>query len=212
MLSGASLSIRPGERVAIVGPSGAGKSTLLQLLARLADPDEGRVTLGGVDLRDAAIHDVRRAVRLAGQDAHLLAGTLAANLRIGGPSATDDELEAVLAAVGLGPWLAGLPDRLRTLLGEEGAAVSGGQRQRLGVARALLSPAGVVLLDEPTAMLDGETASALLDDVLAAVGDRTLVVVTHDGDRLDRFDRTLELRDGRIRERLARRTVAVAVG
>ncbi|MBJ7470912.1 MAG: thiol reductant ABC exporter subunit CydC, partial [Solirubrobacteraceae bacterium] len=210
VLTGAALTVMPGERVAIVGPSGAGKSTLVQLLGRLSDPDEGSVSLGGVDLRDATEADIRQRIRVAGQDAHLLAGTLAANLRIGAPDADEPALTRALDAVGLGPWLAALPDGLQTLVGEDGAAVSGGQRQRLSVARALLSPAELLLLDEPTAMLDGATAAALLHDALAAAPGRTVIVVIHDGDRLDLFDRVLELRDGQLRERVVSRESARA--
>jgi len=199
VLDGIDLDVMPGERIALIGPSGGGKSTLASILARLADPDAGEVRLGGVPLRDAAVADVRSRIRLAGQDAHLLAGTLAANLRIGAPDADEPAMAAALRSVGLGTWLDALPAGLGTLVGEDGVAVSGGQRQRIGVARALLSPAPLLILDEPTAMLDAATADALLDDVLAATEGRTLVVVTHDNDRLAPFERVLALRDGRLR-------------
>jgi ABC-type multidrug transport system fused ATPase/permease subunit len=197
------LTVQPGEHVAIVGPSGAGKSTLADLLARLADPDEGTIALGGVDLRTAPVEHVRERIRLAGQDAHLLAGTIAANVRIGRADATDAELERALEQAGLADWLDALPDGIHTLLGEDGVAVSGGQRQRIGLARALVSGAEILILDEPTAMLDPTTATGLLDDVLAT--DRTLIVVTHDPTALAGFDRVLELRAGAAHEAVGQR-------
>lgn len=199
VLDGVDLEIRPGERLALVGPSGTGKSTLLTLLARLADPDSGVVRLDGRPLDALPVADVRRKVRLAGQDAHLFATSVRENVRIGAPGADERRVEQALRVAGLGAWLDGLPDGLDTLVGEDGVAVSGGERQRLGLARAVVSPAEVLLLDEPTAMLDPPTAAAVLRDVLAAAAGRSVLVVTHAADGLDAFDRVLELRDGRLR-------------
>ncbi|WP_051471396.1 thiol reductant ABC exporter subunit CydC [Patulibacter minatonensis] len=198
VLDGVDLRVEPGERIAIVGPSGAGKSTLAALLVRLADPDDGDVRLGDVPLRDATTADVRARIRLAGQDAHLVATSLGANVRIGAPDADDAAVVAALRTAGLGAWFDALPDGLATLLGEDGLAVSGGQRQRIGLARALASPAGILVLDEPTAMLDAATAAAVVRDVLAATPGRTVVITTHDSATLDAFDRVLELRAGSL--------------
>ncbi|WP_022926820.1 thiol reductant ABC exporter subunit CydD [Patulibacter americanus] len=200
VLDDVALTLQPGERVALIGPSGAGKSTLATLLARLADADEGDVRLGGVPLADADPGDVRAHVRLAGQDAHLFATSVRENVRIGAPDADDARIEAALRTAGLGRWLDALPAGLDTLVGEDGVAVSGGERQRLGLARAVASPADVLLLDEPTAMLDPPTAAAVLDDVLRATAGRTVLVVTHAGEGLDAFGRVLELRGGRLHE------------
>ncbi|RKQ91838.1 ATP-binding cassette subfamily C protein CydCD [Solirubrobacter pauli] len=196
VLDGVDLAVEPGQHVAIVGPSGAGKSTLADLLTRLADPDAGTVALGGVDLKAVPAEQTRERIRLAGQDAHLLAGTVAANVRIGRPEAGDADIIRALREAGLAEWLAALPDGIDTRVGEDGVAVSGGQRQRIGLARALISLAEIIVLDEPTAMLDPETARAVREDILAT--DRTLIVITHDPTGLEAFDAVLELRDGAL--------------
>jgi thiol reductant ABC exporter CydC subunit len=187
------LRLEPGERVALVGPSGAGKTTVTNLLLRFLDPEEGRVTLGGSDLRSLRQDDVRRAFALAGQEAHVFDSTIRENLRLARPEATDDELHDALARARLADWVATLPDGLETLVGEDGARLSGGQRQRLVVARALLADAPVVLLDEPTAHLDPPTAEALVQDVLAAADDKSVLLITHRPEGLDLVDRIVTL-------------------
>ncbi len=198
MLDGVDLTLREGERVALIGASGAGKTVLVQLLAGLTEPDEGEIAAGGTPLNALAGQAVRDVVRLAGQDAHLFATSIANNVRIGAPGAGDGEVEAALRATGLGAWLDELPDGIDTLVGEEGFAVSGGQRQRIALARCLVSPARLLLLDEPTAMLDPPAARAFLADLDRAVGDRGVLVITHERIGLDRFDAVHELRDGRL--------------
>jgi len=198
LLDGADLELRPGRRVALVGPSGAGKTSLAHVLVRFRDLDGGRATLDGHDLRAYAQDDVRRVVALAGQDAHLFATTIRENVRLARPDATDAEILDALRRAGADAWVASLPDGLDTFVGDDGALVSGGQRQRIALARALLSGARILVLDEPTAHLDEETAAAVLDDLLDASSEIGLLVITHSPLRLERFDEVLRLEGGRL--------------
>jgi thiol reductant ABC exporter CydC subunit len=187
------LELEAGKRIALVGPSGAGKTTVTNLLLRFLDPDEGRLTIDGHDLRDYRQEDVRRTFALAGQDGHLFNSTIRANLLLARPGATDPELEEALRSARIAEWVSSLPDGLDTFVGEEGTRLSGGQRQRLVLARALLADAPVLILDEPTAHLDPITARALMDDMFDAAGDRTLLLITHRSEGLDRVDETVVL-------------------
>jgi thiol reductant ABC exporter CydC subunit len=191
---GFDLRLERGRRIALVGPSGAGKTTVTNLLLRFLDPEEGRVTVAGRDIREYRQADVRSLFALAGQDAHVFNTTIRANLALGRPEAIDAELWAALQRAQLAEWVESLPDALDTRVGEEGAELSGGQRQRLTLARALLSDAPVLLLDEPTAHLDPPTAHALVRDVLTAAGDRTVLLITHREDGLELMDEIVELR------------------
>jgi len=193
VLSDFDLQLDPGRRVALVGPSGAGKTTVTNLLLRFLDPVAGRVTLGGRDVRELHQQDVRRTFALAGQNAYVFNSTIRANLGLARPDATDAELEGVLRRARIDEWVASLPDGLDTLVGEEGSQLSGGQRQRLTVARALLSDAPVLILDEPTAHLDAETAEELVRDILAAADDRSVLLITHRPEGLDLVDEVVAL-------------------
>jgi ATP-binding cassette, subfamily C, bacterial CydC len=195
VLRGFDLRLEPGGKVALVGPSGAGKTTVLNLLLRFLDPVEGRITVGGHDLREHRQQDVRATFALAGQDAHLFDSTIRENLLLARPGAEDAELWAALQRARLADWVAGLPAGLETHVGEEGTMLSGGQRQRLVLARALLADAPVLLLDEPTAHLDPPTARALVEDVVAAAGDRAVLLVTHRPEGLERMDEIVTLTD-----------------
>jgi thiol reductant ABC exporter CydC subunit len=201
LLDGAELTLEPGCRVALTGTSGAGKTTLAHLLVRFLDPDVGRVSLGGIDVRELAQEDVRRAVMLAGQDGHLFTTTIRENLLLGRASAPDAELWQALDATGLATWIHSLPDGLETVVGEDGDLVSGGQRQRIGLARALLADCRFLILDEPTAHLDQDTAAVAMSALMHAAGDRGVLVITHRREGLECFDRVLELLDGAITRR-----------
>jgi ATP-binding cassette, subfamily C, bacterial CydC len=196
VLEDVDLRLEPGRRVALVGPSGAGKTTIANLLVRFLDPERGRVTLAGRDLREYRQEDVRRAIAVAGQDSHLFATTIRENVALGRRDASDEEVEDALRRVRMLDWVQSLPDGSSTLVGEEGRELSGGQRQRLVVARALLADAPVLVLDEPTAHLDPATASELIDDVLDANSSRTTLLITHRGEGLQRMDEVLRLESG----------------
>jgi ATP-binding cassette, subfamily C, bacterial CydC len=192
-LDGVSLRLEPGCRVALVGPSGAGKTTVVNLLLRFLDPEAGRVTLAGRDLREYRQEDVRRAIAVAGQESHLFSASIRENVCLARPGASDEDVEAALRRARLWDWVAGLPAGLNTAVGEQGCELSGGQRQRLVLARALLVDAPVLVLDEPTAHLDPPTARALVDDVFAAAGDRSVLLITHRAEGLDLVDEIIRI-------------------
>lgn len=198
VLEDVNLHIEPGDRIAITGPSGAGKSTLLQLLLRLEDPQAGCVRYGGVDLRQASLAQLHRRVAWLAQDAPVFLGTLRTNLLIGDPDAGDAALWAALDAARLGDFVRGLPDGLDTWVGETGASLSAGQARRLCLARALLAPASVLALDEPTAGLDEAAQAAFFSDLARATRGRTVVLVTHAVLPPGTVDRCLQLRGGRL--------------
>lgn len=187
------LALAAGTRVAVVGPNGSGKSTLLAVLARHLAPARGTHLLDGADVADLTLEDVRRHVAVVDDEPHVFAADLAANLRLARPAATDAELGRALALAGLGTWAAELPAGLTTRLGTGARGISGGERTRLGVARAVLADRPVVLLDEPTAHLDHATATAVLDDVLDATSGRSVVMVSHRAESLARFHEVLDL-------------------
>jgi ATP-binding cassette, subfamily C, bacterial CydC len=209
-LDGVDLDIPPGRRVAVVGPSGSGKSTLAAVLFRFRDPDAGTVHLDGIDVTAVPADTVRTLLTGMPQDPHVFASTVRENLRLARPDATDAELRAVLGRVGLDPAL------LDTDVGVHGTRLSGGMRQRLALARALLvpetggsetggpatdGPGPLLVLDEPTTHLDPETRDAVLDDMLSATAGRSLILITHDLDALDRMDDVVVLVEGRVQQR-----------
>ena len=199
-LDGIDLDLAPGEIVAVVGPSGAGKSTLAAVLLRFLDLESGTATLNGICIGDLDADAVRRVVGVAGQDAHVFDRTIGDNLRLARPDATEAELLAVLAAVGLLDWVDALPRGLETEVGEHGARLSGGQRQRLVVARALLADFPVLILDEPTEHLDTAAADALTATLLAAAAERSTLLITHRLCGLQAANRILVLDAGRVLE------------
>ena len=193
VLSDVNLTIRAGSTVAVTGPSGSGKTTLAMVLLRFLDPAAGRVTLGGTDITTLASDDVRKVIGLCAQDAHIFDSTIARNLRLARPEASEAELRGALGRARLLDWVDGLPAGLDTPVGEHGAQLSGGQRQRLALARVLLADFPVVILDEPAEHLDEQTAAELTRDLLSATEGRTRVIITHRPVEPDRVDQVLRL-------------------
>ncbi|MBQ0983310.1 thiol reductant ABC exporter subunit CydD [Streptomyces sp. F63] len=200
-LDGLDLDLTAGRRIAVVGSSGSGKTTLAQVLLRFLDPESGRYTLAGADATALDGDAVRRLVGLCAQDAHLFDSSLRENLRLARPSAEEPELLAALARARLLQWVEGLPEGLDTLVGEHGARMSGGQRRRLALARALLADFPVLVLDEPAEHLDLATADALTADLLAATEGRTTVLITHRLAGLEAVDEVVVLDRGRAVQR-----------
>lgn len=199
ILDGADLQLAPGERVAVIGESGIGKSTLGELLVRFQDPVAGRVSLGGMDVRELDEADLRSQALLCGQEAHLFNTTVRENLLIGERDASPAKLRRALAAVELADWVQSLPDGIDTLLGQDGEQLSGGQRRRLALARGLLGSPRFLILDEPTAHLDRPLANSVMRNLLAATQGRGVLVLAHaEIAELARFDRVLTIEHGRL--------------
>ncbi|GGR47902.1 thiol reductant ABC exporter subunit CydD [Streptomyces netropsis] len=211
-LDGLSMELVPGRRVAVVGRSGSGKTTLAQVLLRFLDAESGAYTLAGEDAAAMDGDALRRLVGLCAQDAHLFDSSVRENLRLARPDADEAELRAALRTARLLEWVDGLPQGLDTLVGEHGARMSGGQRQRLALARALLADFPVLVLDEPAEHLDLPTADALTADLLAATEGRTTVLITHRLAGLAAVDEVIVLERGRAVQRGAYEELAAADG
>jgi len=200
-LDGFDLDLPPGRRVALIGPSGAGKSTVAAVLLRFRDTAGGTVTLNGADLASYSAEAVRGVIGGCPQDPHIFDASIRDNLRLARPGATDEELAAAAARARLLPWIESLPLRWDTPVGAHGAAVSGGERQRLALARALLADPAVLILDEPTAHLDPEARSALTAELLALTAGRATVLITHELEGLDQVDEIIVLEHGKTAQR-----------
>ena len=193
-----SLTIKPGETVAVVGPSGAGKSTLIQLLLRFFDPVSGRVLLDGVDLRDMTRTDFRRSIALVPQDPVIFAASARENIRFGWPGASDgDVLEAARAAAAEG-FIEALPEGFDSPVGERGVMLSGGQKQRIAIARAILRDAPVLLLDEATSALDAESEKLVQGAIETVSQGRTTLIIAHRLATVKKADRIIVMEEGRI--------------
>ncbi len=197
-LDGVSLTVAPGETVALVGPSGAGKSTMFQLLLRFFDPHSGVIRLDGIDLRDLARDDFRKSVALVPQDPVIFAASARENIRFGRPDASDAEVESAARAAAAHDFIAALPQGYDAYLGERGIMLSGGQKQRIAIARAILRDAPVLLLDEATSALDAESERAVQQAVEALGRGRTVLVVAHRLATVKRADRIVVFDHGRI--------------
>lgn len=201
VLDGVDLELWPGRRVAVVGRSGAGKSTLANVLMRLSPYQEGSVALDGVELTEVEGDDCRRVVGLVAQDAHLFDTTIEGNLRLARRDATEEQLRDALNGARLLAWVDALPEGINTEVGEHGGRISGGERQRLAAARALLADFPVLVLDEPGEHLDAETGDAIVADVLDASGERAVLLITHRLAGLEDVDEVIVLDAGRVVER-----------
>jgi ATP-binding cassette subfamily B protein len=194
------LELRPGEHVALVGATGAGKSTVAKLLTRQYDPQEGRIELGGVDLRDATFESLHRRIVLLPQEGHLFSGTIADNVRLAHPEATDDEVRSALRRIGALDRFDSLPDGLETDVQTRGVRLSAGERQLVGIARVALADPAVIVLDEATSSLDPATEAAV-ERALAAVAEgRTVVTIAHRLSTAERADRVAVMEHGRLVE------------
>ncbi|HEX4074331.1 MAG TPA: ABC transporter ATP-binding protein [Candidatus Acidoferrales bacterium] len=191
----------PGQLVALVGPSGAGKTTITQLVSRLYDVQSGSVAINGVDVRDAKIESLRQRIGTVTQDAHLFHDTIRANLLYARPAATEAELTEALRAAQILPLIESLPKGLETLVGERGYRFSGGEKQRLAIARLLLKAPDIVILDEATAHLDSESEAAIQRAFEIALRGRTSIVIAHRLSTILKADQILVVQDGRIVER-----------
>jgi ATP-binding cassette, subfamily B, heavy metal transporter len=200
-LSGISFTALPGTTTALVGPSGAGKSTIVRLALRLLEPQSGRVTLDGQDLRAVTQASLRRVIGLVPQDVALFNDSLRANIRFARPDASEEEVWAAAEAAELGDFIRSLPEGLDTRVGERGLKLSGGERQRVGVARALMADPRLLILDEATSALDGRTEAAIQATFRRVSAGRTTLVVAHRLSTIADADQILVLKEGRIVER-----------
>jgi ATP-binding cassette subfamily B protein len=200
VLHDVSLTVEPGQLVALVGPSGAGKTTLTSLVARLYDPTSGAVRIGGVDLRDATMASLRDRIGIVTQEAHLFHDTIRANLLYARPDATPAQLRDALEAAQIAHLIDDLPEGLDTVVGDRGHRLSGGEKQRLAIARLLLKAPDIVVLDEATAHLDSESELAVQRALDAALEGRTSLVIAHRLSTIRQADRIVVVDDGRVVE------------
>ncbi|MEK0434530.1 MAG: hypothetical protein RL369_579 [Pseudomonadota bacterium] len=199
-LSDVSIGVNAGETIAIVGPSGAGKTTLFQLLLRFYDPEQGRIKLDGVDIRELALHDLRNMIGIVPQDTVVFSANAMENIRYGRPEASDDEVIAAAKLAAAHEFIERLPEGYQSFLGERGVRLSGGQRQRIAIARALLKNPPLLLLDEATSALDAESERLVQAALDAAMLGRTTLVIAHRLATVQRATRIIVLDQGRIVE------------
>jgi len=193
-----SFAVGPGQLAALVGPSGAGKTTITQLVARLYDVQSGTVAVNGIDVRDAKLDSLHQRIGIVTQDAHLFHDTIRANLLYAKPDATEQQITEALQAAQIYPLVSSLTKGLDTLVGERGYRFSGGEKQRLAIARLLLKAPNIVILDEATAHLDSESEAAIQRALEIALAGRTSIVIAHRLSTILKADQILVVQDGRI--------------
>jgi ATP-binding cassette subfamily B protein len=201
VLKGVDFTVEPGQMVALVGPSGAGKSTTSMLVSRVYDVTSGAVLVGDVDVRDATLDSLRDTIGVVTQDSHLFHETIAENLRYAQPGATEDEMWAALRGAQVADLVRSLPEGLETVVGERGYRFSGGEKQRIAIARLLLKHPSIVILDEATAHLDSESEAAVQRALSVALEGRTALVIAHRLSTVRDADQILVMDAGRIVER-----------
>jgi putative ABC transport system ATP-binding protein len=206
------LDIPAGATVAVVGETGSGKTTIAKLLCRLADPVAGRILIGGHDLRTIDPASRRRAVRLVPQDGFLFDATIAENVRLGRLGASDDDLRASFAALGLTAWLDELPGGLEAAVGERGGNLSVGERQLVALVRAQLGDPGLLILDEATSSVDPETEQALVDALDRLAAGRTVITIAHRLSTAERADLVVVVDAGRVVEQGSHHDLVAADG
>ena len=200
VLRGASLRVEPGSMVALVGASGSGKTTLVRLIARFFDVTGGSVRIGGVDVREMSSAQLSGQISQIFQSTYLFQGSIADNIRIGKPDATDAEVLRAIEQAGVTEIIDRLPEGLDTQVGEGGARLSGGERQRISIARALIKDAPILLVDEATAALDTENQAAIADTLARLRGQRTLIVIAHQLSTVAMADQIIVLDEGQVAE------------
>lgn len=200
ILRGASFRVEPGEKVAIIGPNGSGKSTILNLLLRFYTPDSGEITADGVPVSQLSLDEYRSLFSVVSQEPYLFMGDIAGNIDLTGQAAPD-RVEAAMEASGVADYLRRMPDGARTQIGRNGARLSGGEKQKLAVARALVKDAPVVILDEATSGFDVESDAYLHDVIVNRLAGKSAILITHHYENLEGMDRIYRLEDGKVNER-----------
>lgn len=206
-LQDVNVKVAPGQRAAIVGKSGAGKSTVVNLLLRFYEAEKGAALIGGVDVREYTLHDLREKIAVVFQDTYLFYGTIAENLRMARPSATDDELMAASKAANAHDFIKSLPQGYGTLVSERGATLSGGERQRISIARAILKNAPILILDEATSSVDVSSERLIQEALARLMENRTTIIIAHRLSTIEGTDNIFVLEDGRLREEGTHKTL-----
>jgi ATP-binding cassette subfamily B protein len=201
VLKGVSFVAEPGQTVALVGPSGAGKSTILSLVSRLYDVDEGAVRIDGHDVRSVTLESLNASIGVVSQDPHLFHDTIASNLLFAHPTATDPEIQAACEAAQIHDVIAGLPDGYDTVVGDRGYRLSGGEKQRLAIARVLLKNPSIIVLDEATSHLDSDNEERIQQALLVALQGRTSLVIAHRLSTIVDADQILVVEEGQVTQR-----------